>query len=72
MCHIDIHLIISNTCKHDTAMYCGNYEMFISHVIFIFLLYYFMHVKLQLRECLQVKSYRKSKRIPAYGLLEFY
>jgi hypothetical protein len=55
-CVILTFILSSVTCKHDTAMYCGNYEMFISHVIFILLWYYLMHVKLQLRECLQVKK----------------
>ncbi len=31
-----------------------------------------MHVKLQFREQLQVKSQRESKRISAYDLYEFY
>ncbi len=31
-----------------------------------------MHVKLQFREQLQVKSQKEKKQIPAYGLFEFY
>jgi hypothetical protein len=68
MCHVDINLIIRYMCKLDMVMYCVNYWVFTSYVILILLRYYLMCVKLQFREYLQVKSCRKSKRIPAYDL----
>ncbi len=49
-----------------------NYWVFISCPTFVLFRHYSISGKLQLREYLQVKSSRKSKRIPAYGLLQFY
>ncbi len=70
--YIDIHLIICYMCKLDMAMHCVNYWVFTSYDIFILFRYYFMLVKLQFREYLYGKSYRKSKQVSAYGLLGFY
>jgi hypothetical protein len=71
MYHIDIHLITRYTCKFDMTVYNVINGYLFHPLILVLLQYYLMCIKLQFRECLQVKSYRKSKRIPAYDLLEF-
>jgi hypothetical protein len=71
MYDVYIHLISRYTCTFDMTVY-NVINGYLFHLLILVLLrYYLMYVKLQFRECSQVKSYRKSKRIPTYDLLEF-
>ncbi len=67
-----IHLITHYMCEFDMIVYNVIIEYLFKPLIFVLLWCYLMYVKLQFRKCLQVKSHGKSKRVSAYGLVEFY
>jgi hypothetical protein len=72
MYDIYIHLITRYMCKFYMTVYNVIIGYLVHPLSFVLLRDYLMYVKLQFRKCLQVKSYRKSKRVAAYGLIEFY
>jgi hypothetical protein len=72
MYDVYIHLITRYTCKFDMTVYNVINGYLFYPLILVLLQYYLMYVKLQFRECSQVKSYRKSKRIPHMICLSFY
>jgi hypothetical protein len=59
MCCVDTHLIIGYTCKLNMDMCRVNYGVFISCPTFVLLRQYFICVKLQFREHLQVRKLKK-------------
>ncbi len=75
-CMIFVILLITlYMCEFDMIVYSAIVKYVFHPLVFALLRLYLMNVKLQLRKCLQIKSWRKSKWVSAYGffgLFELY